>query len=525
MARDPELLIPANVLPVGVFRTDLDGRCLYINDRVTALTGLSAEDARQFGWEHLIHADDREMVSLQIQSALHAGTAWQADFRCRLPDGSIRWILGQATPECDAHGHVVGFVGTLIDTTPSQATLRAGEERDAFLLRLSDALRPISDPLDVQETAARLLGEHLDVNRVGYAEMEDRGYVIRREYARGVTPLAGRGRSGAFGAALRDAFRRGDTVVVNDVRTDPRFTEMSGSACRRDRSRRWSGVMLLKGGRLVAAFGANNATPRHWTPAEIELDPRRRRTDLGRGRTRPRGGGAAGARTAAASGARCLGQAAHGPGTPAPIAWTGMTAFACDTASLPMNRRRSRRGCRACTRTTARRCSAFSTRSCRRRRKDAWDNTFRIVRPDGAVLWIQSLGRADRDVNGRGHAAHRTRTGRHRAPARRGSVPGAPRRGARSRTAAAAGDRHARHRVGGCAGPIVTANRALEAMFGWASGELIGQSIERLLPASLRDLHAQHRTEYFAAPRSASDGRRPGSRGSTAGTARRSRSK
>jgi PAS domain S-box-containing protein len=30
----------------------------------------------------------------------------------------------------------------------------------------------------------------------------------------------------------------------------------------------------------------------------------------------------------------------------------------------------------------------------------SWDNTFRFVRPDGAVLWMQSLGRADRDHNG-----------------------------------------------------------------------------------------------------------------------------
>ncbi len=49
-------------------------------------------------------------------------------------------------------------------------------------------------------------------------------------------------------------------------------------------------------------------------------------------------------------------------------------------------------------------------------------------------------------------------------------------------------------------GTIVTANRALEAMFGWAPGELIGQSIERLVPPSVRDAHVQHRTGYFAAP-------------------------
>ncbi|MGE0124398.1 MAG: response regulator [Dehalococcoidia bacterium] len=50
-------------------------------------------------------------------------------------------------------------------------------------------------------------------------------------------------------------------------------------------------------------------------------------------------------------------------------------------------------------------------------------------------------------------------------------------------------------------GTILTVNRALENMFGWAPGELLGQSIERLVPAPLGALHAQHRAGYFKAPR------------------------
>ena len=41
----------------------------------------------------------------------------------------------------------------------------------------------------------------------------------------------------------------------------------------------------------------------------------------------------------------------------------------------------------------------------------------------------------------------------------------------------------------------------LEAMFGWAVGELIGHGIEELLPSSFRDAHVRHRNGYFAAPR------------------------
>src|SRR5204863_9421671 len=33
--------------------------------------------------------------------------------------------------------------------------------------------------------------------------------------------------------------------------------------------------------------------------------------------------------------------------------------------------------------------------------KRSWESTFRVVRPDGTMTWIQSRGRADRDANGK----------------------------------------------------------------------------------------------------------------------------
>src|SRR5206468_185854 len=153
----------------------------------------------------------------------------------------------------------------------AEEALRRSDERQAFLLKLSDALRPLGDPLDVQEVAARLLGEHLRSNRVGYAEIDGHAYVIRREYASGVRPLVGEGPVGTFGVALRDAYRNGETVVVNDVSTDPRFTEAERTIMQARQIAAYVGVTLIKGGRLVAAFGANNATPRVWTSIEVEL--------------------------------------------------------------------------------------------------------------------------------------------------------------------------------------------------------------------------------------------------------------
>jgi len=49
---------------------------------------------------------------------------------------------------------------------------------------------------------------------------------------------------------------------------------------------------------------------------------------------------------------------------------------------------------------------------------------------------------------------------------------------------------------------IVTANPSLERMFGWETGQLTGQSLEVLIPASLRERHARNVAAYWTSPRS-----------------------
>ncbi len=51
-------------------------------------------------------------------------------------------------------------------------------------------------------------------------------------------------------------------------------------------------------------------------------------------------------------------------------------------------------------------------------------------------------------------------------------------------------------------GRIIRINQATESMFGYAPEELLGQSIDVLLPPRFHDQHRQHRNEYMTAPKS-----------------------
>ena len=50
-------------------------------------------------------------------------------------------------------------------------------------------------------------------------------------------------------------------------------------------------------------------------------------------------------------------------------------------------------------------------------------------------------------------------------------------------------------------GKVLMVNLMAEITFGYRRDEILGQSVEMLLPKSFREAHVAHRAEYFAAPR------------------------
>ena len=140
-----------------------------------------------------------------------------------------------------------------------------------FLITLNEQLRRIRDPIEVHEVAARLLGEHLHATRVHYAQIDGDEFVISRSYANGVPPLTGRGPVARFGSAIVEACRRGETVVVDDVSTDPRFTDAAREQLLAAETLAFVGTPLIKDGRWLGTFGVHSATPRTWTRDQIAL--------------------------------------------------------------------------------------------------------------------------------------------------------------------------------------------------------------------------------------------------------------
>ena len=180
------------------------------------------------------------------------------------------------SPVRDERGSVGGVLAVLIETTTrarAEAALRASEAHQRFLLALHDRLRSLSDSDAIQYEAARLLGEHLGANRVGYAEIEADGLhsLVTRNYTDGVAGIEGRYRVADYSPTLLPALRAGRPVVRGDVARDAGLSEAERAAHAALEVGATVDVPLLKDGRLVAVLFVHYRDARTWTGDELAL--------------------------------------------------------------------------------------------------------------------------------------------------------------------------------------------------------------------------------------------------------------
>ena len=104
-----------NTFPTTVWATRPDGYCDFLNRRWLEYAGMSAEEARGWGWADVIHPDDRQQLSEHWRSCLASGGPVDTEARMRRFDGTYRWFIFRANPWRDESGAIVRWYGTNID--------------------------------------------------------------------------------------------------------------------------------------------------------------------------------------------------------------------------------------------------------------------------------------------------------------------------------------------------------------------------------------------------------------------------
>jgi PAS domain S-box-containing protein len=134
--------------PVGIFRTDALGNCVYVNDRWCQIAGLSPEEAAGLGWINGIYPDERELVSTAWYAAAQENRSFTLEYRFQRPDGAVTWVYGQSVAEQDANGTIIGYVGTITDISDRKqaeaALIQSEAQSRAILAAIPDFMFRIS---------------------------------------------------------------------------------------------------------------------------------------------------------------------------------------------------------------------------------------------------------------------------------------------------------------------------------------------------------------------------------------------
>jgi PAS domain S-box-containing protein len=124
--------------PVGIFKIDPNGKCIYTNPRCQTICGCTGEAALGSGWMRFVHPEDLNNLRSRWLATAAQNREFYCEFRHIYRDGTIRFCRVKTAPIFSAQGKLVGYVGTIADITESRAIEKM---KDEFISIVSHELR------------------------------------------------------------------------------------------------------------------------------------------------------------------------------------------------------------------------------------------------------------------------------------------------------------------------------------------------------------------------------------------------
>jgi PAS domain S-box-containing protein len=131
-ASERSLKLIVDTIPALAWSAFPDGSVEFLNQHYLDFTGLSAEQARGWGWTASVHPEDLNQLTATWRRIMASQAAGEAEARMRRYDGRYRWFVFRASPLHDQTGAVVKWYGVntdIEDRNRGEAELRALKDR------------------------------------------------------------------------------------------------------------------------------------------------------------------------------------------------------------------------------------------------------------------------------------------------------------------------------------------------------------------------------------------------------------
>ena len=164
-----------------VWETTLEGKTLFISDRVQEVLGYSAKEMGQRGFFEGLVEEDAVIATAKFHYAAQQGQPFSdLEFRSKTKDGTMIWLTARGAPMCDPEGReLIGYRGICEDITERKqiqqelitardAAESANRAKSDFLANMSHEIRT---PMNaIVGMTGLLLGSNLTSEQRDYAQ-------------------------------------------------------------------------------------------------------------------------------------------------------------------------------------------------------------------------------------------------------------------------------------------------------------------------------------------------------------------
>jgi PAS domain S-box-containing protein len=258
-----------DAIPTLAWSARPDGSAEFLNRRWLDYTGLSAEEASDWGWTAAVHSEDRERLMAFWQRLLASGEAGEIEARLRRFDGDYRWFLFRVEPVHDNHGAILKWYGANTDIEDRKRTeaLLAAKNRTLEMIasgtRLPEILDRLCETIDAQANKVKSAVMLLDAD--GAHLQQAAGPRVPKGWVEAITPLKIGPCIGSCGSA---AFLK-QRVIVSDIARDPLWADFRDLALSYGLRAAWSQPLISKSQHVLGTFGMYYPEVR--TPSETDL--------------------------------------------------------------------------------------------------------------------------------------------------------------------------------------------------------------------------------------------------------------
>ena len=252
---EKELRDVIETIPAMAWTALPDGTGDFVNKKWLEFTGMSSESTSGARWKELkksFHPADIAALAKKWRASLASGEPFENEARIRASDGEHRWFLHRAVPLRDESGAILKWYGisTEIEDRKRAEALLAGEKRILEMVAKGDPLAQILESLCqlVEEQASGVLASILlldgDRLRHGGAPSLPKAY----------TDAIDGGLIGPSAGSCGTAAYRGERVIVEDIATDPLWTDYGDAALPHSLRAGWSTPIFTSQAKVIATF-------------------------------------------------------------------------------------------------------------------------------------------------------------------------------------------------------------------------------------------------------------------------------